>query len=180
MKKYLPLQRGLRRISQNKESGFSLIELIIVIALVTIIALLAGSHLVFLDRMMIRAELEHLYVTCYMLQRRAMMLQTTQTLTFNVIDHSYHYRQTEYRLPTSVRFGTAAGVKGPPSCAEHEISIPVTFKENSITFTPDGIIQPGAVYLTDRLRRYTYVLSCAVGHVSYLRRYQYTQGWHLL
>ncbi len=152
----------------------------IVIALIAIIAHLAGSHLIFLDRMMIRAELEHLYTTCYMLQRRAMMLQTPQTLRCNVTDHSYHYRQTEYRLPASVRFGTAPGVKGPPSAAHHEISTPITFKENSITFTPDGIIQPGAIYLTDRSRRYTYALSCAVGHVSYLRRYQYTQGWYLL
>ncbi len=180
MKKCLQWLQGSPLINRTNKQGFSLIELIITITLITLIALLAGSHLAFFDRLLIRAELEHLYVTCYLLQRRAMMIQEAQTLTCDTEDHSYRYNNKEYRLPPSVRFGTAVGVKGPPSAPEKEIREPVSFKDATITCTPEGMIGAGAIYLTDRYRRWTYALSCAVGHVSYLRKYQYTQQWVLL
>lgn len=142
--------------------------------------LLSGAHTSFLHRMMVRGELDQLYTLCYMLQRSAMMFHQSQKITFDVANNVYRYKTTEYKLPNNVRFGVAPGVKGPPSSPDLPVSNPVTFKENSITFTPDGIIQPGAVYFTDRNQRYTYALSCAVGQVSYLRRYQYTTKWALL
>lgn len=152
----------------------------VVMSLIAIIVFLTGSSLSFLERMMVRAELEQLYITCYLLQRSAMMLHQSHILTFDVAQHSYHYKNVHYSLPIQVRFGTAPHVKGPPSTADGEIEIPVTFKEYNITFTPEGIIQPGAIYLTDRSQVCTYALSSAVGHVSYLRKYQYTHAWCLL
>ncbi len=145
--------------------------------LFTILALLSGAHIAFLQRIVTRSELEQLYTTCYMLQRSAMMLHKPQTLIFDIQNNSYRYKKTDYRLPSQVKFGVATGVKGPPSSPDYVITKPVTFKENTITFHPDGIMQAGAVYLTDRHQRYTYALSCAVGHVSYLRKYQYTHKW---
>lgn len=145
-----------------------------------LIAVLTGSAGSFLDRIMIRAELEQLYATIYMMQHTAMMLHTPQTIIFDTEQHSYRYKNSDYFLPSNVRFGTAAGVKGPPSTADTDIIIPITFVQNSITCTPEGTIQPGAVYMTDRYHRYTYALSCAVGHVSYVRKYVYSSGWNLL
>lgn len=142
--------------------------------------MLTGSATHFLDRIMIRAELEQLYTTIYMMQRLAMMLHESQTILFDIEQHKYQYKNTDYFLPRSVRFGTAMGVKGPPSTADTEIVTPITFAENRITCTPEGTIQPGAIYMTDYTGHCTYALSCAVGHVSYLRTYYYSNGWNLL
>lgn len=152
----------------------------IVIVLIAIIMMLCAAHNGFLQRMMVRAELDHLYTICYMLQRSAMMLQQSQTLTFDIPHNKYCYNNTEYQLPISVCFGVIPGTKGPPSSPERVIMWPVTFQENKITFTCDGIIQPGAVYFMDRSGRYAYALSCAVGHISYLRKYQYTGTWQII
>jgi prepilin-type N-terminal cleavage/methylation domain-containing protein len=170
----------LSKLFQKQNKGIALIELMMVITLIAIIMMLAGMQSGFLQRMVVRSELDHLYTTCYMLQRSAMMLQQSQTLIFDVPNNTYAYKTTKYCLPISVRFGVAPGVKGPPSTPDKIITHPITFQENKIIFTPDGIIQPGAVYFTDRSGRYTYALSCAVGHISYLRKYQYTGTWEKL
>lgn len=164
----------------NDRSAFSLIELLIVVALISILVLLTGAHSSFLSRMLVRAELEHLYSASYYLQRKALMMNTPQTLFFDVKNNSYRMGEKTYRLPSQVLFGTAYGVKGPPSSPHSDIQNPVTFKESSITFYPGGVIQSGAIYLTDSNRSCTYALSCAVSLVSYLRKYQYTDGWHLI
>ena len=130
--------------------------------------------------MVVRAELEHLYSVSYYLQRRALMLHKPQTITFDIQTNSYQANGKKYRLPSHVRFGTADGVKGPPSSPNALIKQPITFVKNSITFHPDGVIQAGAIYLTDVGKHCTYALSCSVSSVSYLRKYQYTDGWHLI
>ncbi len=130
--------------------------------------------------MVVRAELEHLYSVSYYMQRRALMLHVPQTLTFDVPKKMYHANGKSYRLPAHVQFGTAQGVKGPPSSPKETIQSPITFKNKSITFYPDGVIQSGAVYLTDVSKQCTYALSCAVSSVSYLRKYQYTDAWNII
>ena len=130
--------------------------------------------------MVVRAELEHLYSVSYYLQRRALMLHKSQTLTFDRQTNSYQANGKKYRLSSQVRFGTANGVKGPPSSPETFITQPITFVNNSISFHPDGVIQAGAVYLTDSGKHCTYALSCSVSSVAYLRKYQYTNAWHLI
>ena len=175
MKKFLLLQR-----LKNKSSGFSFIELSIVIALVAILVALSGAHISFLNRMIVRAELEHLYNTCFYLQRRALMTKKSQTVSFDLEHNSYSANGRVYRLPSHVIFGTMQGVKGPPSSPENLLTEPITFKDNSAIFHPNGIIKPGAIYLTDSSKRCTYALSCAVSTVYYLRKYQYTDRWQLL
>jgi hypothetical protein len=133
-----------------------------------------------IDHLVVRAEVEQLYTLCYVLQRRAMMEGRTHTIIFDVAHNSYIDGVQEYRLPSAVRFGTAPQVKGPPSSPDALITYPVTFKNNAISMTPDGIMQPGAVYITDRNHSITYAISCAVAHVSYLRKYQYTKSWCVL
>ena len=150
------------------------------IAIISIMVLLVGAQSSFLSRMLVRAELEHLYSVSYYLQRKALMLHKPQMLSFDVKHNSYCACEKTYRLPSQVRFGTAHGVKGPPSSPNAVILRPITFKGDSITFYPDGVIQSGAVYLTDAQRSCTYAVSCAVSSVSYLRKYQYTDAWHLI
>ncbi len=144
MKKCLQWQQEQRRISKNTQSGFSLIELCIVLALIALIAMFCMAQNNFLHRILVRLELDQLYTTCYMLQRSAIMLHQPQTLVFDISHHVYRYKQREYRLPGTVRFGTASGVKGPPSSPDNVVEVPVTFQENHITFTPEGIITTGS------------------------------------
>ena len=172
MKKCLPLPR-----SHYSNPGFSLLEISIVLLLIALLLMLSGAQTTFLDRMLVRNELEQLYTTCSYLQRCAMAHHKPQQLIFDVQNNRYRYHQTEHTLPARVRFGTSPGIKGPPSHPLQPIHHPISFKNNSITFHPDGVIEPGAVYITDAKQQHTYALSCAVAQVSYLRKYQYTGRW---
>lgn len=164
----------------SNKPGISLVELLIVIALIAIVASLTLSSTTFLSRMIVRAELEHLSSVCYYLQRKALTVQKPQKITFYPAKHKYKALGKIYRLPAHVRFGAADGVKGPPATPKDTIAKAVTFPSNQITFHPTGIIASGAVYLTDAAKSCTYALSCAVSPVSYLRKYQYTDGWNLI
>lgn len=150
------------------------------VLLFAILAAVTGAHMSFLQRMVVRAELENIYGTCCMLQRLALMQGAPQMLIFDQDARSYRYADCVCHLPKSVCFGTAYGVKGPPSSPDYVLANPITFKDSTIIFYPDGIIQSGAVYLTDTKKSCTYALSCAVSKVSYLRKYQYTSSWHLV
>ena len=172
MKKFFPWQP-----SRYRSVGFSLIELSIVLLLIALLVTLSGTQTSFLDRMVLRNELEQLYTTCSYLQRSAIATNKKQQLTFDIPRNRYRYHQTEHALSTRIRFGTAAGVKGPPGDPKQLINNPISFKNNTITFHPDGVIEPGTVYITDSKQQYTYALSCAVAQVSYLRKYQYTGKW---
>lgn len=165
---------------RTNKNGFSLIELSIVIALIALLAFLSHAHIGFFNRMLVRAELEHLYTVCYCMQRRALMYNKPQTVQFDLKNGTYATEQCTYRLPSHVIFGTAAGVKGPPSSPNALIAEPITFKNNKITFHADGVIQPGAIYLTDTSRGCSYALSCSVAQVSYLRKYQYNGAWKII
>ncbi len=172
MKKFLQWQP-----SKYRTTGFSLLELSIVLLLIALLLTLSGVQTSFLDRMFLRNELEQLYTTCYYLQRSAIAKNKPQLLSFDMQHNRYRYHQTEHTLPARVRFGTAPGIKGPPSSPDQPINNPISFKNNTITFHPDGVIEPGAVYITDSKQQYTYALSCAVAQVSYLRKYQYNGRW---
>ena len=150
------------------------------LAVIALMVALTSSHGTFLSRMLARAELEHLYSVCYYLQRKALMQHAPQRLSFDRQRNSYTACGKEYRLPKHVQFGTAPGVKGPPSSPSLLVTRPITFTGDHIMFHPDGIMQSGTIYLTDIHRSCSYALSCAVSPVSYLRKYQYTDAWHLI
>jgi hypothetical protein len=130
--------------------------------------------------MIVRAELEHLYTICYYQQRRAIMCNKPQSIEFDCKNNSYTANEHRYKLPFHVQFGVPSGVQGPPSSPHALIHHPITFKNNTVTFHADGVIQPGALYLTDTSKRCCYALSCSVAQVSYLRKYRYNNGWHLI
>lgn len=160
--------------------GFSLIELMIVVAITLILATLALMHSSWISRMLIKSEIEMLAATCQHLARTAQLTQNDQELTFDISTHSYSFNGQTHALPNSLLFGAPAGVKGPPSAPSHLITSPITFPHNHIVMSPSGIIQAGTVYLTDSQKNKLYALSAPVSQVSFLRIYRYDGKWHLV
>jgi len=157
----------------NSRYGFSLIELTVVLALISIIVALVSAHGTFFNRMLVRVEVEKLYMICQHMQRCAQVSNQTQEIVFDREDNAYWHNGVKEQLAASVTFGYVPGTHGPPSWPHTLIKRPITFGNQQITFHPDGIIKPGTVYLTDRAHTYMYALSSPIAHVSYLRKYRY-------
>lgn len=160
------------------KKAFTLIELMIVVALVYI---LAGFtlQLCWSDRSSIRSELDMLYQACLFMQRHAMITRKQQDLTFDLYNHSYSFNARTQKLKQGVCFGIIAA-QGPPSHPTKPLTQACTFKNNRITFYPDGIIDAGAIYLTNKKHNALYALTVAVSPYSYLRTYCYADTWRLL
>jgi type II secretion system protein H len=163
--------------TRNTTHGFTLVEVMVVIALIALLAVLSIATVSFLTKSIVRTELDRLYMTCTYLQQSAQVDGQDQYLVFDQHNHRYSFEGQTYQLPPQVVFGVLPGVKGPPSAAHHSIANPITFAHNTIIFHPDGIVQPGTVYLTDIHKKVLYALSCSVTQVSYLRRYEYDGSW---
>ena len=166
-------------VRANK-SGLTLVEMLVVLALVAFLFTLSSSNFSFFHRITVRAQLEQLQMVCRHLQQRAMTLNQQQELMFDEVTNSYSFGKQTTVLPHFVRFGVLPGVKGPPATPTTALSHPITFKKNRIVFHPDGIISPGTVYLMDTNNRFLYALSCGVAQVSFLRLYRYRNGWEQL
>jgi prepilin-type N-terminal cleavage/methylation domain-containing protein len=158
-------------------NGFSLIELTIVIALCAIIMGLGVACGSFMYRGVIKQEAEKLALICRYLQHAAMMSNELKVLAFDLKKRCYTYDGCSVTLSKQVDFGVLGGVKGPPADPSHEILEPISFKDGKIVFYPDGIIQPGAVYLIGKNEQIMYALSCPVSQISYIRIYKYDGSW---
>lgn len=180
MKKCSQLQACNKNWSSNAQRGFSLIELLVVMGLLTIIISLVFSTTTFLNRTLVRTEIEKLYMTCRYLQQKARATNASQTLTFDTDRNSYRYGDHEERLHPSVTFGVLPGTKGPPSHPQRVLNKSITFGKKQIQFHPDGIIKPGTVYLIDTTRTFFYALSSPISQISYLRKYAYSGKWQRL
>lgn len=173
--KFCQLQLGLKRLTK----GFSLIELLVVLALVLLITTLTMPSLWFLKRQAVACEAEKLHmVFCYM-QQSAIACNKNLLLKFRT--NSYSYEQYEERLPVGVEFGFKSNIKGPPSWPTHPISSPITFVNNQTTFFANGKIQPGTAYLIDSGKNYLYAVTVPISQVSFIRKYRYSSGkWELI
>lgn len=164
----------------SHKSGFSLIELLIVLLIMASTATIGIYSLHFLDRSRIKNELHLLHNTCMYLQRKAIATRQEQELTFNRAHNSYSFDQSTHQLPACMQFGTRTGIMGPPSSAKHPIATPITFAQEHITFYPDGTVQAGAVYLTDQRKQLQYALTCGVAQIVYIRLYEHIEQWKQL
>src|SRR5579863_10154908 len=99
----------------SSASAFTLIECCVVVMLIGVVLFLTGAQTTFLHRMLVRTELEHLYTTCYYLQRKAMLTQQPQKLIFQETDNAYSYGAERHCLPVHVCFGYPPGAQGPPA-----------------------------------------------------------------
>lgn len=157
--------------------GFSLMELLVVIALMAILITVLGANVSFIDRLMVKTEVEKLFLVCRALQQEAISCNEQKTLVFDEINQTYCYGSTVEKLNRGVCFGVLPAVKGPPASPTHELTKAVTFIGNRIVFSPDGIIQPGSVYLISKDKQSLYALSSPVSQVSFVRMYYYDRSW---
>jgi len=162
------------------EPGFSLIEMMIVIALLAIVITLVGVSTQFMHKIVARTEVELLHATCCNLQQRAIATRQEQTLHFDETNHSYRYNDHVHKLPPTVQFAVLPEAKGPPSEPINSLTSAITFANKTIVFNSDGIIQAGAVYVLDVPGSNLYALSSWVSPVSFLRKYRYDGKWYLI
>ncbi|MCA9770409.1 prepilin-type N-terminal cleavage/methylation domain-containing protein [Candidatus Dependentiae bacterium] len=160
--------------------GYTLIELLIVLVLFVLITTLSITNFGFLHRSITRAELYHLYSLCYYLQHKAMATRQEQKLYIDISHNTYTYDNTTYQLPQSVSFGYLSGVKGPPTAPKKILSKPVTFKNDTVEFYPDGIISSGSIYIRDAYNNSLHALTNGIAHVSFIRLYIYNKTWRLV
>lgn len=160
--------------------GFSLIEIMLVIAAWMIILTLVGVNTSFMNKCIARSEIDLLQATCIHLQHTALSSGKPQQLLLDEQANSYSYNGHTHTFPASVKFGVLPHVQGPPSSPTHALSSAITFTGKSITFHPDGIIQSGVVYVVDTSSKSLYALSSPIAQVSFLRKYRYDGKWHVM
>lgn len=163
-----------------KSPGFTLVELMITLALCALVVGLTIVNVSFLDRGIVRSEVDKLYSACMYTQQCALAMGQQYELVFDEQNNSYTFAGKTERLRPPVVFGVVAGAKGPPSSPSKKITKPITFKHKKILFGPTGSISSGTVYLTDAKRNCLYALSNGIAQVSHLRKYSYTGTWKLL
>lgn len=159
--------------------GYFLIEISICLVLIIIISSLALPNLNFLNQELIVTELEKLHMTFTYLQQVAVSSNKKQELKI-FPPKAYSYGDHTEQLSSNIEFGLNGHTQGPPSSQDKEVNS-VTFKNSAVNFYPDGKIQPGTIYLTDRSKTYLYALTVPVGQISFIRKYKNKNGkWVLL
>jgi len=162
------------------KKGFFLIQLIISVAVLSIICGLVISHRFFLQHLKVLSEIEKLHSICLYLNHKAIITKQKKMLAFNINDNSYSYENKKEFLPKNVIFGIKNKLNGPPSAPSKLLTKPITFPNNKISFTSQGILQPGSIYLIDKNKKYQYALSVPVSQISFIRKYKYNKKWEYL
>jgi prepilin-type N-terminal cleavage/methylation domain-containing protein len=164
----------------DNKSGFTLIELVIVVALVALLATLGMMQLSFLDETITHAQVDKLAAVCSYVQHKAIASNSEHIILCDEQKNEYRGSNVVETLSPRVCFGFIPNVLGSPGSPSRAIKKAITFPDNSIHFYPTGIISSGTIYVTDKNKKYMYALSNAVSQVSYLRRYRYDKTWKLL
>lgn len=162
------------------KSGFSLIEMMVVITLIALVVVMVRINSNFLSSYIIRAQIEQLFSTCHRARQSALAYNRTECIEFDLHANTYRWAGSVRQLPRGIRFGYLPATKGPPANPTTLLHKPITFAGDHITCYPDGIIQSGTVYLVDDNATMMYAISNAVSAVSYLRIYAYHDGWKLV
>lgn len=158
------------------QKGFFLINLAIACSLLVIIVSLSVSQTSFFRRFLIRSEIEKMYTLFFYLNQRALVSNKEQTLHFDATKNSYQSGKKTEKLAVSLRFGILPDAFGPPSQPTKLLTQAITFVDNTVHFYPDGTISSGSIYITDNDHALLYALTISVGHISYLRKYRYSNG----
>jgi len=157
--------------------GFLLIEYMVCIALFALCIHCACGIWNSVDRLVVHTELNVLASQCSCLQQQAWATQQPQIITFDTYQNCYICNGIPYSLASQVTFGCMPAIKGPPGSPREQVTKPITFVGNRMTYHKNGIMQAGTVYLTNEKHTCQYALSNAVGSVSYIRKYVYKNGW---
>ena len=162
------------------KSGFILFELLVSLAIISIIIGISLNISIIADRSFLKIEIEKLYNIILYLQKKASINKQSESLFIDVEKNLYKFGNTIFYLAKNVEFGFIDGVKGPPSDPKNNITKAITFKNNTIFFYPDGNISAGIIYITDFKKSCLYALSSSAQEISYIRRYLYNQKWLLI
>jgi prepilin-type N-terminal cleavage/methylation domain-containing protein len=162
------------------KSGFTLIEVMVVLALFAFVVMLGMMQLTFLDNTIVHAEVDKLATVCSYVQQKAIASNSDQILVCDTENNKYRGDNVNETLSSRVCFGFLPNVLGSPGSPARVINKAVTFPGSSIYFYPTGTISSGTVYLTDKSKKNMYALSNAVSQVSYLRLYRYDGKWKLI
>ncbi len=160
--------------------GFTLIELVLVIALIASMTWVYVINVTCMYDTVTHAELDKLYTICYYLQRYAQVTNQIQILSFDAEHGRYMFQGITEKLPAEVQFGGVQGMQGSPGAPHKPEQRAITFVEQRILFYPTGVQQAGTVYLRGRSGSRVYALSSPVSQVSYLRKYRYDGNWKLI
>mgnify|MGYP006290206435 FL=1 len=169
----------------KKRKAFSLIEILIVIAILFTLFTVSFSRFSFFNKFIVKSEVDNLYNTFYFLQQKAIAGNCEQKLYFDLNNNSYFYflngKKVNHKLANLVEFGFKNGVLGPPSSPVKPIKNTITFKKDKkcgyfTEFYSNGIIDSGTIYFVDRNYKYLFALTCPISQVSYIRKYQYLKN----
>jgi hypothetical protein len=163
-------------MQSQRTKGFFLINLVIACSLLLIIVSLSVSQTSFFRRFLMRSEVEKLYLLFFYLNQRALVTNKEQTLYFDTTTNSYHYTDKKEQLASALCFGILSHANGPPSNPNKALTQPITFVDDTVHFYPDGTISAGSIYISDNDRGLLYALTISVGHISYLRKYHFSNG----
>lgn len=166
-------------MAKNK-SGFTLIELIVVISLCMLLCCVSLVSFKSFERSLVGAEMQLFCAACNSLQQQAIVTNTIQELSIDAAHHTYSCNGHGHTLAKGVYFDIALDAYGPPSAPHKLLEKAVTFKENKILFYPEGMMSAGMVCFTNSSHSLLYAISSAVAHISFLRCYSYDKGWKLI
>ena len=162
-----------------KKSGFTLVEMMVTLALLAFLVGAISLNISFLSSLSVRSDIEALRVVCMCAQRKAIATNSECVIALDLAGNCYMCDGQVFTLHKDTMFGVLPDIKGPPANPTVSITHPITFKQQKIVCYPDGIISAGAVYLADKSKRVQYALSSGVAQVSYLRTYRYDGTWQL-
>lgn len=161
------------------QQSFSLIELMIVIALLTLIATLGIGPYKTYHRFLVTAELNQLRLLFLCVRYKAMALHTSLSITFNSIQQTYTIDNQVHHLQMA-QLHYLPDTMGPPANPVQLIRNSISFANDSINFYEDGSISAGTLYVTDKQHSCMYALTIAVNDFFNIRIYSYNKTWHLI
>ena len=167
-----------------KKKSFSLIELLVVLSIFSIILVLFISKFSFLNKFLLKNEIEKLYSDFYFLQQKAISKNEKQELFLELNNNLYFYNVLDKKVirkfSNFIEFGFLKSVKGPPSCPRKYINKAVTFKKYDsfykVEFFNNGIVSAGTIYLIDKNKKYMNALTVGVSNVFYIRKYKFVNS----
>lgn len=161
--------------------GFSLIELIIVLGIITLLAAITLPCLTFFNKQLLKADVQQLGMTIAHLRQCALIENKKYVLTIHVDENCYRYNNQSISLTHNVRFGVLPHAYGPPSAATVPLQKATSFENNQITFYPNGSISSGVIYMVDSSLKNMYAISIGVAQVPFIRTYNYhSKRWILI
>lgn len=158
----------------------------IVLAIMSIICMLAVPQFCAFDRLLLEYECRTLYMTIIMAQHYARATGHEMHITVDNVHQAYSFTNMLGKLQThqlhpTIEFCVRSDVLGPPAHPSALIKKAITFADNTIKAFPTGIINAGTLYLGTKDKQYLMAISSGVSSISYIRRYEYFKStWHVI